>query len=125
MAGAKEFTPDKLKKRKQFLAVQRGERHRGRYFLLETLSRDDVDEPRFGITVTRKQGNAVERNRIRRRLTEAIRMSEGRDMRPGNDYVVVGRRDILSAPFEELKAELRTRLKKASKQSNKSAIGAA
>jgi ribonuclease P protein component len=100
-----------LKKRAEFLAVQRGEKRRGPLFLLEVLDRKDGGPPRLGITVTRKAGNAVERNRIRRRLREAARLDAASEMKPGNDYVIVGRREILSAPFASLKHELSRRIR--------------
>src|SRR5690606_29914094 len=102
----KRRPPARLKKRAEFLAVQRGEKRRGPLFLLEVLDRKDGGPPRLGITVTRKAGNAVERNRIRRRLREAARLDAASEMKPGNDYVIVGRREILSAPFASLKHEL-------------------
>ncbi len=100
-----------LRTRAEFLAVQRGERRRGRLFLLEVLDRGDAAPARSGITVTKKQGNAVERNRIRRRIREAVRTHAFRDMAAGNDYVFVGRRDILAAPFAALKRELSERIR--------------
>jgi ribonuclease P protein component len=103
--------PVRLKKRAQFLAVRRGEKRRGRLFLVEALRRDDAGEPRLGLTVTKKVGNAVVRNRIRRRLKEAIRVHATRDMTPGTDYVVVGRRELLKTPFDDLKAELSRRFR--------------
>lgn len=103
--------PARLKKRSEFLAVRRGEKRRGRLFLLETLRRDDAGEPRVGFTVTKKVGNAVVRNRIRRRLKEAIRVHAARDMAPATDYVIVGRRELLDAPFDALKAELSRRFR--------------
>lgn len=103
--------PNKLRTRPEFLAVQRGEKRRGRLFLLEVLDRGDDHPPRSGITVTKKQGNAVERNRIRRRIREAVRTHAFRDMSDGKDYVIVGRRDILSAPFPALRKELSLRIR--------------
>ena len=50
------------------------------------------------------------RNRIRRRLREAIRLDAQADMAPGIDYVVVARRDVLTLPFEQLKDELSRRV---------------
>ena len=85
----------------------------GPFFLIEALDRRDGAEPRFGLTVTRKVGNAVERNRIRRRLREAIRTCCGADMVPGFDYVIVARRDLLSLPFDTLTGELSRRVAKA------------
>jgi len=66
---------------------------------------------RVGFTVTRQVGGAVERNRIRRRLREAVRLSAAGDaMRPGHDYVLVGRRAALAAPFTEMAQTLQAAL---------------
>lgn len=112
MAGRlQEKHPARLKKRTQFLAVRRGSKRRGPLFLLEVLERGDEGPPRLGVTVTKKAGNAVERNRIRRRLHEAVRVHAAGDMAPGTDYVIVGRREILNAPFGTLKDELSRRFR--------------
>ena len=103
--------PGRLRKRAEFLAVRAGEKRRGRLFLLETRERCDDGEPRFGMTVTKKVGNAVVRNRIRRRLREAVRVGAADDMKAGSDDVIVARRDVLSAPFASLKAELSRRIR--------------
>ena len=102
--------PERLLKRPQFLAVRRGEKRRGRLFLVEALDRSDGGPPRVGFTVTTKVGNAVVRNRIRRRLKEAVRTHAAADMAPGNDYVIVGRLESLAAPFGLIKAELSRRI---------------
>ncbi|MGV1759267.1 MULTISPECIES: ribonuclease P protein component [Rhizobium] len=104
-------TVGRLKSRPQFLAVREGEKRRGGFFLLEMLDRKLTDaDPRVGFTVTKKHGNAVERNRMRRRLKEAVRLHAGFAMQPGHDYVVVARRDVLTAPFEKLASELVSRI---------------
>ena len=104
-------TVGRLKSRPQFLAVREGEKRRGGFFLIEVLDRKLADaEPRVGFTVTKKHGNAVERNRMRRRLKEAVRLHAGFAMQPGHDYVVVARRDVLTAPFEKLASELVSRV---------------
>ena len=104
-------TVGRLKSRPQFLAVREGEKRRGGLFLLEVLDRREPDgEARVGFTVTKKHGNAVERNRMRRRLKEAVRLHAGFAMQPGHDYVVVARREVLTAPFAELAAELKARV---------------
>ena len=110
MPGTAPIT--RLKKRAEFLAVRQGEKRRGPYFLLETRNRGDEAGPRVGYTVTKKAGNAVERNRIRRRLKEAVRVCAAADMSPGRDYVIVGRRDLLGAPFDAIKAELKRRIRR-------------
>lgn len=91
--------------------MRRGEKRRGRFFLMEVLERGDTAPPRVGFTVTRKVGNAVVRNRLRRRLKEAVRVHAASALRPGHDYVVVGRDDALHAPFSRLADELTRRLK--------------
>lgn len=108
---ARTMKPERLLNRRDFLAVQKGLRLRGPYFLLEVLDRGEpLGAPRIGFTVTRKQGNAVERNRMRRRLREAVRLSPGVSFRPGYDYVVVARRDVLNAPFGRIGSVLAKRL---------------
>ncbi len=98
--------------------MRAGERRRGPFFILEVLDRQAPGEaPRAGFTVTKKQGNAAERNRIRRRLKEAVRLHGRFAMLPGHDYVIVGHRDALAAPFEELTKALVTRI--ASRQKDK------
>lgn len=112
-ATGKSLRPARLRKRAEFLAVRRGEKRRGRLFLLEVLDRGDEGAPRVGFTVTKKVGNAVVRNRVRRRLKEAVRVHVAGDIKPGSDYVIVGRDDVLTAPFAEISTELSRRLRKA------------
>ncbi len=100
-AGAR---PARLTRRADFLAAQKGGRRRSRYFTLQVRERpDDEGPPRFGLTVTKKtEPLAVRRNRIRRRLREALRQGAALSARPGCDYVFVARLEALSAPFSEL-----------------------
>lgn len=108
----------RLKSRPEFLRVREGERRKGRYFILEVLDRKEPETPpRAGFTVTKKQGNAVERNRMRRRMKEAVRLSAQFAMQPGHDYVIVAHREALGAPFDELTKALVTRI--ASRQNPK------
>ncbi|MBT9372078.1 ribonuclease P protein component [Rhizobium sp. CSW-27] len=104
-------TVGRLKSRPQFLAVREGQKRRGPLFLLEVLDRKEPDSaPRVGFTVTKKQGNAVERNRMRRRLREAVRHSARFAMKDGHDYVIVARREVLTASFADITAALSERL---------------
>ena len=57
---------------------------------------------RVGFTVSKKVGNAVERNRVRRRLREVVRLASPSGMQPGYDYVLIGRRRALELPFDRL-----------------------
>lgn len=113
-ADLAESAPARLTRRAQFLAVRGGKKLRGGLFLLETRrTRPEAEPARIGYTVTKKCGNAVERNRIRRRLKAAMRQLGGRDMAGGTDYVIVARRDVLGARFEELVSELSRRMRSA------------
>jgi ribonuclease P protein component len=115
-------TVGRLKSRPQFLAVRAGESRKGPLFLLEVLDRNEPEsDARVGFTVTKKHGNAVERNRMRRRLKEAVRLSAGFAMKPGHDYVIVARRDLLNAPFDALTRALRDRIENKPKQKRPSA----
>jgi ribonuclease P protein component len=97
----------RLKKRAEFLAVARGQRSARRGFVLQTAPVADAEaEPRCGFTVTKKVGNAVVRNRVRRRLKEALRLERERVARPGRDHVLIGRRESLDLSFVTLRADL-------------------
>ncbi len=61
---------------------------------------------RFGFTVTRKTGNAVQRNRIKRRLRDAVRHVAAEHARLEHDYVIVAKASALTQPFGDLKREL-------------------
>jgi ribonuclease P protein component len=73
---------------------------------VQTRRRSDPGPPRVGFTVTRKLGTAVERNRIRRRLKEAVRISAQPRLRPGYDYVFVGRAETAAREFASLIADI-------------------
>ena len=51
---------------------------------------------------SKKVGNAVERNRVRRRLREIVRASAAGRLRSGHDYVLIGRRAALILPFDRM-----------------------
>lgn len=102
---------DRLKKRAQFVEVAQAARLHRSAFTLQARRREPASGPsRFGFTVTKKTGNAVARNRIRRRLKAAASHSR-MAAREGVDYVLVGRRDALTVPFDTLCRDLERALK--------------
>jgi ribonuclease P protein component len=111
-----------LKKRAEFQRVQKGRKWVTPAFVLQGLIRDPDGSagstPRFGFTVSsksvakesagvKKRGTAVDRNRVRRRLKEAVRLSFPSHARPGFDYVIIGRAPALTRNFASLLADMR------------------
>jgi ribonuclease P protein component len=97
---------DRLVRRADFVAAARAARAPAGVFLVQARDRHDEGAARIGYTVTKKVGNAVERNRIRRRLRAAARAVVPHAGHEGFDYVLVARRTALSAPYATLVAEL-------------------
>lgn len=95
-----------LKRRQDFLAAAAALVCARKGCVVQARVRDDLDEPRIGFTVTRKLGNAVVRNRIKRRLREAVRVASGLDLRHGHDYVFIGRAATLAQDFKDLMGDI-------------------
>ena len=76
-------------------------------YLVLYARRNRLGHNEVGITVSKKLGNAVIRNRTRRRLREAYRLNELR-FTPGWDIVLVARSRAVDAPFDKLTASLLT-----------------
>ena len=108
-----------LKIRADFKRVQKGRKWVTPAFILQGITRQSGDEnpPRFGFTVsskavakgsadTRRRGMAVDRNRARRRLKEAVRLTFPQHARSGFDYAIIGRAAALTRNFEDLLADM-------------------
>ena len=112
-----------LKKRPEFLRIRGGRRWSGRPFLIECKPRpasaNCAEVARFGFTVTKKLGNAVIRNRIRRRLTSAVMALAPEFADPTCDYVILARGPALNYGFQNICDDMRAAFKKL-KSNNKS-----
>ena len=80
-----------LTRRADFLAAARAFRAGTPSFTLQAREREGGGPPRFGFTCSKKVGNAVRRNRAKRRLREVARLVLVADARDGWDYVLIGR----------------------------------
>jgi len=107
---------DRLRQRADFLAVANGARISAAAFVLQGRLRDDNGPIRVGFTVTKKNGTATERNRIRRRLRELVKRLDAVSMRPHSDYVLVGRRAALTREFSGMLEDLRSALHRLDRQ---------
>lgn len=99
---------DTLKTRAEFLRVAKGHRTARRSLVLQSNKRGPADDcpPRFGFTATRKIGNAVIRNRTKRRLRAAVRSIAPRRAASGYDYVLIGRRATSLVAFANILDDL-------------------
>jgi ribonuclease P protein component len=102
----------RLRHRADFLAAAAAVKISTKAFILQMRDRRDEGPARVGFTVSKKVGNAVERNRIRRLLREIVRHASGEVVCPGRDYVLIGRRAGLSAPFTGLLEDFKSALRR-------------
>jgi len=107
-ASALKLGLDTIKKRGDFLsAAAKGKKFIAGTFILQMLARSDTHPagttcPRFGFTVTKKMGNAVVRNRIKRRLRMATKQAALKHALSGHDYVIISRHKALDCSFSDL-----------------------
>lgn len=94
-----------LRRRAEFQRLRGGVRWAGQAFVLEGKARLDqtgISGTRFGFTITKKIGKAHERNRMRRRLSHALRVVQIPTSLGNWDCVIVARRAALDLPFDAL-----------------------
>lgn len=100
----------RLKKRHDFIKLsQQGRRFFATAFVLQVLNRGDQSQDaavRVGFTTSRKVGNAVQRNRARRRLRELARLTLPSVAKSGHDYVFIGTKATIDYPFAKMQQEL-------------------
>ncbi|WP_240789560.1 ribonuclease P protein component [Pseudooceanicola onchidii] len=102
-----------MRKRAEFLRAARGRRQGTAGMLVQAIRRDEDGPVRVGFTCSKKVGNAVARNRAKRRLREVARLLLPDHGRAGWDYVLIGSKDrTADRPFEDLKGDLLYALKK-------------
>ena len=101
-----------IRKRADFVAANRGLRNARPGFVLLTRPNEGLGK-RFGVTVTKKVGNAVVRNRMKRRFRELLRAALPAQGLPDHDHVLIGREGGIERDFARLREELSVALARA------------
>lgn len=96
----------RLKKRQDFRrAFQAGQSYANRQFVVVLYKREEEGVPRIGVSVSRKVGKAVVRNRIRRYVKEVLRHWIPQ-LKTGVDYVVIARMPVAKMDFHQVRGSL-------------------
>ena len=102
----------RVRSRADYLKIQRsGQKMGGRYLIILSMD-NELPASRFGITVSRKTGNAVTRNRVKRRIRELQRFNRD-SVVTGKDIVVIATQKASEATFERMKMEYTDLIKRA------------
>ncbi len=120
MTSAKQ--PPTLKVRKDFLRLRHAPKWVTQNFILQSEKNtgDDQQMIRFGYTASKKVGNAVARNRAKRRMRALVRLYWFELAQPGYDYVMIARPKIITVPFDILVKDMEKALRHVHKPRRKS-----
>tara|TARA_B110000114_G_scaffold57475_1_gene61025 strand:- start:302 stop:691 length:390 start_codon:yes stop_codon:yes gene_type:complete len=102
---------ERLTQRKDFLRLAKAQRVHSASFVLQSRNRKDDAPMRIGFTCSKKVGNAVARNKAKRRLRELARLILPQEGQAGHDYVLIGRANVTATTnFAAMQTELSTAL---------------
>lgn len=102
-----QMTITRLTSRRDFVRMRDAEKFVTPAFILQVESReDDSDDMRVGFTVTKKIGNAVIRNRVKRRLREVVKHILDDKGTNGCNYVFIARKAAITRSFEAMCKDL-------------------
>lgn len=107
---------NRLKKRWEFLEMQKGPSAACGSLIVRKLKRDDFLEQRVGFTATKKLGKANVRNRAKRRMRALAELFLPLHGQPGHNYILIARSGIIERSAFDLETDLKTCLKKLEKQ---------
>ena len=95
----------RIRKRSEYLRVQRAHRGTRSPHFIVILAPGPEAECRLGVTVSRKVGSAVERNRVKRRVREFFRLHRTK-LQPAHDLLIIARAGADKLSFEDVESEL-------------------
>jgi len=108
----------RIKKNEEFQQVfHKGESFANRQFVIYILDKQEQDFFRIGLSVSKKIGNAVIRNQIKRYIRQAF-LELNEDILAGKDYVIIARKPAADMTFKEVKSSLMHVLKKSGAMKN-------
>ena len=104
--GVSSFSKyERILNRKDFVNLNRcGKRHHTAHFTV-ILRENGLGITRLGITVSKKTGNAVQRNRVKRRIREFFRLHKD-DVPIRNDVLIIAKKDACQLDFRQVEEEL-------------------
>lgn len=96
----------RIKKNEDFQAVfKRGKSYANRQFVIYVLPKEDQEQFRVGLSVSKKLGNAVTRNKIKRAIRRSIFELKEKIV-AHNDYIIIARQPVSHMDFDEIKKSL-------------------
>ncbi|TJX13666.1 ribonuclease P protein component [Tissierella creatinini] len=95
----------RIRKNLEFKRVYSGGKNYWNRNLTLYIKKNNLDESRFGITITKKIGNAVVRNRIRRRIKEVYRLNFHK-IKDGYDLVFIPKKNVQEISYKQLESAM-------------------
>lgn len=102
---------DKITKRSDYLRASKSKYFRSNSFIIQFYNRADDLEPRYGVTATKKIGNAIKRNKAKRRIRNLVKDLLPKYGKNGYDYVFIAKENLINEDWEVLKEESTSVLK--------------
>ena len=102
---------DKITKRSDYLRASKSKYFRSNSFIIQFYNRVDDLEPRYGVTATKKIGNAIKRNKAKRRIRNLVKDLLPKYGKNGYDYVFIAKENLINEDWVVLKEESTSVLK--------------
>ena len=102
---------DKITKRQDYLRASKSKYVTSNSFIIQFYKRTDTLGPRYGVTATKKIGNAIKRNKAKRRIRNLVKDLLPKYGKNGYDYVFIAKENLINEDWEVLKDESTSVLK--------------